>query len=196
MEKDFKIFGDKNFSDLSQEIYENSKLKKTQIELLVQEVHGYIQGIEDIAVVGPILKELLDVGVKNDDNLLKLATVFQRIMAKAGNNDDDISLSTEEVAVVNDKSLRMMPNGEVVTRRPPSGRDIIRRSGQFSRQNLLPNLPRASKRTRKKTKTDKNMSKALRLANERFRTAKGKLRKGASQAQIMKYAHKLLKSMK
>ena len=54
MEKDFKIFGDKNFSDLSQEIYENSKLKKTQIELLVQEVHGYIQGIEDIAVVGPI----------------------------------------------------------------------------------------------------------------------------------------------
>ena len=69
MEKDFKIFGNKNFSDLSQEIYENSKLKKTQIELLVQEVHGYIQGIEDIAVVGPILKELLDVGVKNADNL-------------------------------------------------------------------------------------------------------------------------------
>ncbi len=96
MEKDFKIFGDKNFSDLSQEIYENSKLKKTQIELLVQEVHGYIQGIEDIAVVGPILKELLDVGVKNDDNLLKLATVFQRIMAKAGNNDDDIALLSDD----------------------------------------------------------------------------------------------------
>ena len=74
MDNDFKIFGDKNFSDLSQEIYENSKLKKTQIDLLIQEVHGYIQGIEDIAVVGPILKELLDVGVKNDDNLLKLAT--------------------------------------------------------------------------------------------------------------------------
>ena len=96
MEKDFKIFGNKNFSDLSQEIYENSKLKKTQIELLVQEVHGYIQGIEDIAVVGPILKELLDVGVKNDDNLLKLATVFQRIMAKAGNNDEDISLLSDD----------------------------------------------------------------------------------------------------
>ena len=96
MEKDFKIFGDKNFSDLSQEIYENSKLKKTQIELLVQEVHGYIQGIEDIAIVGPILKELLDVGVKNDDNLLKLATVFQRIMAKAGNTDDDISLLSDD----------------------------------------------------------------------------------------------------
>ena len=110
-------------------------------------------------------------------------------------NDDDISLSSEEVAVVNDKSLRMMPNGEVVSRRAPGARDIIRRSGQFSRQNLLPNLPVATKRTRKKTKTDKNMSKALRQANEKFRTAKGKLRKGATQAQIMKFAHKLLKKM-
>ncbi len=96
MEKDFKIFGDKNFSDLSQEIYENSKLKKTQIELLVQEVHGYIQGIEDIAVVGPILKELLDVAVKNDDNLLKLATVFQRIMMKSGKDESDIGLLSDD----------------------------------------------------------------------------------------------------
>ena len=96
MEKDFKIFGDKNFSDLSQEIYENSKLKKTQIELLVQEEHGYIQGIEDIAVVGPILKELLDVGVKNDDNLLKLATVIQRIMNKQADVTEETSLLSED----------------------------------------------------------------------------------------------------
>mgnify|MGYP003139070453 CR=1 FL=1 len=95
MEKDFKIFGDKNFSDLSEEIYENSKLKKTQIDLLVQEVHGYIQGIEDIAIVGPILKELLDVGVKNDDNLLKLATVIQRIMNKQADAVDDASLLSD-----------------------------------------------------------------------------------------------------
>jgi len=96
MEKDFKIFGDKNFSDLSQEIYENSKLKKTQIELLVQEVHGYIQGIEDIAIVGPVLKELLDVGVKNDDNLLKLASVIQRIMSKHQIDDSDVGLLSED----------------------------------------------------------------------------------------------------
>ena len=109
-------------------------------------------------------------------------------------NDDDITLSPEEVAVVNDKTLRMMSNGEIVTRRPPSGRDVIRRSSQFSRQNLLPNLP-VKKRARKRTKTDKNMSKALRLANQKFRTSKGKLRKGATQAQIMKFAHKLLRRM-
>ena len=96
MEKDFNIFGDKKFSDLSKEIYENSKLKKTQIDLLIQEVHSYIQGIEDIAIVGPVLKELFDVAVKNDDNLLKLATVIQRIMNKQVDVMDDTSLLTDE----------------------------------------------------------------------------------------------------
>ena len=96
MENDFNIFGDKKFSDLSKEIYENSKLKKTQIDLLIQEVHGYIQGIEDIAIVGPVLKELFDVAVKNDDNLLKLATVIQRIMNKQVDIMDDTSLLTDE----------------------------------------------------------------------------------------------------
>jgi hypothetical protein len=96
MENDIKLFGDKNFSDLSEEIYNNTKLKKTQIDLLIQEVHGYIQGIEDIAIVGPIIKELMDVGIKNDDNLVKLATLYQRIMSKQPIDDSDVGLLSEE----------------------------------------------------------------------------------------------------
>ena len=76
-----------------------------------------------------------------------------------------------------------------------TGRDVIRQSGQFDRQNLLPRFSETPKRTRRKTKTDKNMSKALRLANERFRKKNGSLRKGATQTQIMKYAHRLLRKM-
>ena len=76
-----------------------------------------------------------------------------------------------------------------------TGRDVIRRSGQFSRSNLLGRITPDVKRTRKKTKTDRNMSKALRMSNERFRTKSGRLRKGATQSQIMRYAHKLLKRM-
>ena len=59
-------------------------------------MHGYIQGIEDIAIVGPILKELMDVGVKNDDNLLKLATVIQRIMNKQADVTEETSLLSED----------------------------------------------------------------------------------------------------
>ena len=76
-----------------------------------------------------------------------------------------------------------------------TGRDVIRNSRQFDRQNLLPRFSEPTKRTRRKTKTDKNMSKALRLANERFRKKNGSLRKGATQTKIMKYAHRLLRKM-
>jgi len=77
-----------------------------------------------------------------------------------------------------------------------TGRDVIRDSRQFSRANIVGGINlEKPKRTRRKTKTDKKMSKALRLANERFRKNNGQLRKGATQSKIMKYAHKLLKKM-
>lgn len=117
-------------------------------------------------------------------------------------NDPGIKMTPELMEVINDDSI-VMVDGELVraenlpipTSPAIAGRDFIRASGQFRRDMILPDLPAGTKRTRKKTKTDKNMSKALRMANERFRTKKGKLRKGATQAQIMKYAHKLLKKM-
>ena len=117
-------------------------------------------------------------------------------------NDRSIKMTPELMEVINDDSI-IMVDGElaraedmpVSTSPSIGGRDFIRSSGQFRRDLILPDLPVRTKRTRKKTKTDKNMSKALRMANDRFRTKKGKLRKGASQAQIMKYAHKLLKKM-
>ena len=64
--------------------------------MLIQELHGYIQGIEDIAIVGPIIKELMDVGIKNDDNLVKLATLYQRIMSKQTIDESGVSLLSEE----------------------------------------------------------------------------------------------------
>ena len=113
-------------------------------------------------------------------------------------NDPQMKMTPELMEIINDDSL-VMQEGKIVARAEtsaaPSARDVIRRSGQFSRANLLGRINPNVKRARKKTKTDRNMSKALRMANERFRTKSGRLRKGATQAQIMKYAHKLLKRM-
>lgn len=77
-----------------------------------------------------------------------------------------------------------------------TGRDVIRQSGQFRRDLILPDISPKPKRSRKKTGTDKMMSKALRQANEKFRKRNGQLRKGATQAQIMRYAHKLVRRMR
>ncbi len=106
-----------------------------------------------------------------------------------------VMAATDEELLDEDLVNEIVKEIEMVNTAVQTGRDVIRNSKQFDRQNLLPRFAEKQKRTRKKTKTDKNMSKALRQANERFRTKKGKLRKGATQAQIMKYAHKLLKRM-
>lgn len=115
-------------------------------------------------------------------------------------NDPNIKMGVEELNMVNDPSVEIAntDNGRVPITfgRNSVGRSEIRRSGQFSRQNLLPAIGPGAKRARKKTKTDKNMSKALAEANSRLRTKNGKLRKGKSQADVMRLAHRLRKKMR
>ena len=99
-------------------------------------------------------------------------------------NDPRVKMTPEFVALVNDDT-RMVAN---------TGRGLIEVPGQFDRSRILPNGA-AAKRTRKKTKTDKTMSKALREANARLRTKNGRLRKGKTQADVMRLAHRLRKKM-
>ena len=97
MKSDDTIFEGKSFQDLTKDIYDNQKNKKLQLDLLIQEIHGFIQTIDDVVLVAPLIKELYDVSVKNDEHLVKLAGVIQRIIAKsAGANDESFLLSDSE----------------------------------------------------------------------------------------------------
>ena len=90
-----EIFEGKSFSDLTKDIYENQKNKKLQLDLLIQEVHGFIQTIDDVVLVAPLIKEFYEVSVKNDEHLVKLAGVIQRIIAKSSGGEDESLLLTE-----------------------------------------------------------------------------------------------------
>ena len=76
--EDPNVFEGKSFSGLLQDIYENSVKKKKQIDVLIKELTAYIKTAQDAALVVPLIKDYLDVGVKNDELLIKMATVFQR----------------------------------------------------------------------------------------------------------------------
>ena len=92
-----EIFKGKTFQDLTKDIYENSQKKKLQIDLLIQEIHGFIQTIDDVVMVAPIIKEYMDVSIKNDEHLVKLAGVLQRIISKSsGANEESMLLSESE----------------------------------------------------------------------------------------------------
>lgn len=73
------------------------------------------------------------------------------------------------------------------------GRETIRQSKQFTMQGF--DLP--IKKPRKKNKNHcKNLSKCLRQANADLRTKSGRLRKGKTQADVMRRAHRLHRKMK
>ena len=93
-----EIFDGKTFEDLTKDIYENSKNKKTQLDLLIQEIHGFITSIDDAVIVAPIIKEIYDVAIKNDEHLVKLASVLQRIItrSKEGSDEDTFGLTEYE----------------------------------------------------------------------------------------------------
>ena len=90
-----QIFEGKTFEDLTKDIYDNQKNKKLQLDLLIQEIHGMIQTIDDAVMVAPLIKELFDVAVKNDEHLVKLASVYQRILAKSSSGDEESFLLSD-----------------------------------------------------------------------------------------------------
>ena len=98
MSSNFEIFKGTSFSDLMKDIYHNSKKKERQINTLIQELQPMIKNVGDATVIVPLIKEYLDVAVKNDDALVKLAAVVQRLIASENKitGDTEFGLSDEE----------------------------------------------------------------------------------------------------
>ena len=72
---DSNIFGKKKFSDILKEIYDNQKEKQKQISGLISELKPLISDIGDATLIVPLIKEYMEIGVKNDEQLIKMATI-------------------------------------------------------------------------------------------------------------------------
>jgi len=65
-------------SDVLKEIYDNSRNKEKQINALIGELKPLVENVGDATVVVPMIKEYLEVGVKNDEHLIKMVALVQR----------------------------------------------------------------------------------------------------------------------
>ena len=88
MSLDKEIFKGKTLSDLFGEIYDNSKETKSQVKGLIGELKPLIENIGDATLIVPMIKEYMEIGVKNDEALIKLATIIQRIETAQAKGDD------------------------------------------------------------------------------------------------------------
>ena len=98
MSQDYELFEGKSLSSLFKDIYDNSVHNKKQLEVLVGEVAGFIKDGDMAVQLIPMIKEYLDINVKNDEQLVKLATVVQRLIAaeNKGGSEAEFGLSDKE----------------------------------------------------------------------------------------------------
>lgn len=96
---DFELFKGTSFSDLMKDVYHNSKKKSRQIDGLIQKLEPLVRNQADATIIVPLIKDYLEVSVKNDDALVKLASVVQRLIS-AGTKEEsgEFGLSDEERA--------------------------------------------------------------------------------------------------
>jgi hypothetical protein len=95
MDFEQKIFGQKSFSDLLKNIYDNSREKEKQIKDLISGLKPLVTDTQSALMVVPLIKEYLDVSVKNDDSLIKMAGIVQRAMNNKGEENSDFLSEAE-----------------------------------------------------------------------------------------------------
>ena len=89
------VFGKKKFSDILEEIYNNQKRREAQVTALISELKPMVTDIGDATLIVPLIKEYMEIGVKNDDALIKMATLVQRAL-NSTSEDGGLGISEEE----------------------------------------------------------------------------------------------------
>ena len=84
---DSVVFKKKKFSDILSEIYDNQKKKEAQITGLISELKPLINDIGDATLIVPLIKEYMEIGVRNDEQLIKMATIVQRALNNSSGED-------------------------------------------------------------------------------------------------------------
>lgn len=101
---DTELFKGKKVSDVLEEIYTNSKKKDKQISALINQLKDHVNDLGDATVVVPMIKEYLDVAVKNDDALIKMLNIVNRLTSNApGSSEFDLSVEELQSLLGDDK---------------------------------------------------------------------------------------------
>jgi hypothetical protein len=109
------LFGKKTFADLLKEIHTNSSSKEKEIRILIENLKPFINSAGDAVIIVPLIKDYLDVSVKNDDLLIKMAGIVQRAMNTSSSEDSMLisdaekEMLFESIQQLNSKSEEEVP---------------------------------------------------------------------------------------
>ena len=98
MAKDYELFEGKSLSDVFKDIYDNTEKNRQQLDVLTRELVQYIKDGDTAVQIVPMLKEYLEINVKNDDQLVQIAAIVQRLLSAEakGGSEESFALSDTE----------------------------------------------------------------------------------------------------
>lgn len=103
MNLDFELYEGKKYSDLVQDVIKNHKSKQTQIKTLIGNLTDMVDDAGTAVIMVPLIKEYLEIDVKNDDALVKLASILQKggqagaDASQGGLSDKDLELLFSDI---------------------------------------------------------------------------------------------------
>ena len=78
---DYEIFDGKSLSSLFKDIYDNTEFNRKQLEVLTKELVQFIKDGDTAVQIVPMIKEYLEINVRNDDQLVKMVGIVQRLIS-------------------------------------------------------------------------------------------------------------------
>ena len=97
MSADYEIYKGKGLSDLFKKIDDNQARNKIQIESLIQEMMLYIKDPQSAQTLFPMISDFMESNIRNDELLVKLGAVVQRVMQTENKSmDGEFGLSDTE----------------------------------------------------------------------------------------------------
>lgn len=95
MSTEFELFPGKNLSGLFKDIYDNQQNKKQRISELIAEMRKIIRHAGDMIAIGPIIKDLVGESIRNDDALIKLASIAQKLVTANTKSEGEVGFLTD-----------------------------------------------------------------------------------------------------
>jgi len=98
MSNDYEIFKGKSLASLFEDIYQNQTYNRNQLDVLTKNITAMIKDGDTAVQIIPMMKEYLEINVRNDELLIKLASIVQKIISaeNKGESESEFGLSENE----------------------------------------------------------------------------------------------------
>tara|TARA_Y100000385_G_C12933257_1_gene567718 strand:- start:45 stop:437 length:393 start_codon:yes stop_codon:yes gene_type:complete len=96
MSNDYEIFKGKSLASLFQDIYENQNYNRQQLDVLTKNITAMVKDGDTAIQIVPMIKEYLEINVRNDELLVKLAAIVQKIISAEGKGESESEFGLSE----------------------------------------------------------------------------------------------------